>query len=162
MMDVNLEHVKALAELANQLTLAEITITDGDKQITIKTPASVAHTVHQAVAPTGGLAPAQILQAHNTPHPASHPASAEPPASTNYTVITSPMVGTFYAASSPEADPLAPKGSTIRVGQTLCVLEAMKQMNAFESEHAGVVADVLVTNGQPVEYGQPLFHIQPA
>lgn len=75
-------------------------------------------------------------------------------------VVTSPMVGTFYRASSPEAKFFVEVGSLVKSGQALCIIEAMKLMNEIESEFGGVVVSVLVENGQPVEYGEPLFHIE--
>lgn len=75
--------------------------------------------------------------------------------------INSPMVGTFYRASSPESPPFVKIGDRVEVGQTLCIIEAMKIMNEIESEHAGTVSDILVENGKPVEFGQPLFIITP-
>jgi len=76
--------------------------------------------------------------------------------------ITSPIVGTFYAAASPQAEPFVRVGSRISSGQTLCIIEAMKLMNEIQSEHAGEVAAVHISNGQPVEYGQLLFSIRPS
>lgn len=78
----------------------------------------------------------------------------------NIKVITSPMVGTFYRAPSPEAPPFVEIGSVVKQGQVLCIIEAMKIMNEVESEYGGRVVSILVENGQPVEYGEPLFHIE--
>ena len=74
-------------------------------------------------------------------------------------VVKSPMVGTFYRSSSPEAKPFMDVGSKVAVGDTLCIIEAMKLLNEIESDHAGVIKAILVENGQPVEYGEPLFII---
>ncbi len=79
---------------------------------------------------------------------------------TNIKVITSPMVGTFYRAPAPDADPFVDVGATVRPGQVVCIIEAMKIMNEVESEHTGKVVSVLVENGQPVEYGEPLFEVE--
>jgi acetyl-CoA carboxylase biotin carboxyl carrier protein len=164
-MDLNIQQLEALAELARAKDLAEITITDGDKKITIKTPASVSHTIHQvaggtmpmsvptAAAPVANSAPSAVVASEAPVVPALEDASLH--------TVTSPMVGTFYVAASPESPVFAVKGSTVAVGQTLCILEAMKQMNELESDVSGTVVDVLVANGQPVEYGQPLFKIRP-
>lgn len=81
-------------------------------------------------------------------------------ASANIKVVISPMVGIFYRASAPEAEPFAEVGSDVKSGQTLCIIEAMKLMNEVESEFSGKVISILVENGQPVEYGEPLFHIE--
>jgi acetyl-CoA carboxylase biotin carboxyl carrier protein len=162
-MDWTLDQIEALATLATDKGLAEITLTDGDKTITIKTPASVAQTVIAgAPAPAmAGYAPAPaVAQAPPAPKAAASPAPAATPAS--YQTVTAPMVGTFYRSSSPESPPFAEVGQRVTVGQSLCILEAMKQMNTLESELTGVVKQVLVDNGQPVEYGQPLFVIDTA
>jgi acetyl-CoA carboxylase biotin carboxyl carrier protein len=79
----------------------------------------------------------------------------------NYFVVESPMVGTFYRAPSPGAEPFVKEGDYVEKGQTLCIIEALKVMNEIESEVSGVVKKILVENGQPVEYGQPLFYIEP-
>jgi acetyl-CoA carboxylase biotin carboxyl carrier protein len=98
------------------------------------------------------------------------PASAEPAAAPEpvitateerYKTVTSPMVGTFYRSPAPDADPYAEAGQLVEVGQTVCIIEAMKLMNEIESDVKGRVVEVLVENTQPVEYGQPLFRIEP-
>ena len=168
MMDVNIEQLKALAELAKANELAEITVTDGDKSITIKTPSSVSHTVNQfsggggvsTFAPASGATTAMATESVNAP---TAPVASTPVAvadAANIKTITAPMVGTFYASSSPESPVFAEKGTVVKVGQTLCILEAMKQMNQLESDLAGTIVEVLGQNGQPVEFGQPLFKIQ--
>lgn len=91
-------------------------------------------------------------------------AAAEAPVvekkSENIKVMTSPMVGTFYRAASPEASAFVEVGTTIKSGQALCIIEAMKLMNEVESEFSGKIVSILVENGQPVEYGEPLFHVE--
>jgi len=79
----------------------------------------------------------------------------------NYFVVESPMVGTFYRAPAPGAEPFVKEGDYVEKGQTLCIIEALKVMNEIESEVSGIVRKILVENGQPVEYGQPLFYIEP-
>lgn len=96
----------------------------------------------------------------------SSPAPAEPassePADDGLLEITSPMVGTFYRAPSPDSDPFTEVGSSIATGDTLCIIEAMKLMNELEAEADGVIREICVSNGEPVEYGQVLFRLQPA
>jgi acetyl-CoA carboxylase biotin carboxyl carrier protein len=162
-MDLNITQLQALADLAREKDLAEITITDGDKKITIKTPASVSHTFHQVGAGLPTLAAAAPVATAPSPVPSSapvHTSAAPVVEDASLHTVTSPMVGTFYAAASPEAPAFAAKGSNITVGQTLCILEAMKQMNELESDVAGTVVEVLLSNGQPVEYGQALFKVK--
>lgn len=160
-MDLNITQLQALADLAREKDLAEITITDGDKKITIKTPASVSHTIHQigGAVPAVAATPMMTAPAPSPTAPAS-PSAPAPVEDASLHTVTSPMVGTFYAAASPESPVFAPKGSTITVGQTICILEAMKQMNELESDVAGTVVEVLISNGQPVEYGQALFKVK--
>jgi acetyl-CoA carboxylase biotin carboxyl carrier protein len=112
----------------------------------------------EALVPVGGGAAA------GAPTAPAGGESAPPvaPAAGNHVDVTSPMVGTFYRAPAPEAPPYVEIGSHVRKGQTLCILEAMKLMNELEAEVDGVVREVLVGNGEPVEYGQVLFRIEPA
>tara|TARA_Y100000591_G_scaffold129450_1_gene110881 strand:- start:27 stop:485 length:459 start_codon:yes stop_codon:yes gene_type:complete len=84
------------------------------------------------------------------------------PATTNSNNVLSPMPGTFYAASSPEADPFVKVGDSVKKGDTLCIVEAMKIMNEIEAEYNGVISEVLINNADPVEYNQPLFKINPS
>ncbi len=110
-----------------------------------------------APAPTA-LAPAAAPAPALAPAPAAAPA----PEKSNLTDVKSPMVGTFYRAPAPEAPPYVEVGSTVKKGQTLCILEAMKLMNEMESEVDGIVREILVENSDPVEYGQVLFRVEPA
>lgn len=97
-------------------------------------------------------------------HPVAPESSApkEEEADENLLTITSPIVGMFYRSSSPDTEPFVEVGSTVKKGQVLCIVEAMKLMNEIETDTDGVVMDILVKNGQPVEYGEPLFLIKPA
>ncbi|MGD2215655.1 MAG: acetyl-CoA carboxylase biotin carboxyl carrier protein [Gemmatimonadales bacterium] len=118
-------------------------------------------------------APMQVGAAYNmgsNPAPAASPpeavsppapaAPAEPPAA-DYHEVTSPMVGTFYRAPAPDADPYVEIGDHVKVGQTLCILEAMKLMNELEAEVGGTIVEIAVENAEPVEYGQVLFRVKP-
>jgi len=91
----------------------------------------------------------------------SSPVEEKPQEEKNYYVVESPMVGTFYRAPAPGAEPFVKEGDYVEKGQTLCIIEALKVMNEIEAEVSGVVRKILVENGQPVEYGQPLFYIEP-
>ena len=105
----------------------------------------------------------QLVKNNNFSTPPLEPApSVAPPGSSDLLDITSPMVGTFYRASAPGEDPFVEIGSSISVGQTICILEAMKLMNEIESEFNGVVVEVLVDNGTPVEFGQVLMRVKKA
>jgi acetyl-CoA carboxylase biotin carboxyl carrier protein len=142
---MDLRKLKKLIDLVQESGIGEIEITEGEERVRIARGGHV--SVTPAAAPAGAV-------------PAAAPAAAaEPaPADAGHTV-KSPMVGTFYRAPSPEAKPFVTVGETVKEGQTLCVIEAMKLMNEIESDAAGVVKAVLVENGQPVEYGQALFII---
>ena len=88
--------------------------------------------------------------------------SVDSPSSSIANEILSPMPGTFYAAPSPDADAFIKKGAQVKKGDTLCIIEAMKIMNEIEAEHSGVISEILINNGEPVEYNQPLFKINPS
>jgi acetyl-CoA carboxylase biotin carboxyl carrier protein len=136
----------------------------------------IAKTPPPAPLAAGAPAISPIVTAPALPAPASAPALAAPaaapsavapapapaPEKSNLTDVKSPMVGTFYRAPAPEAPPYVEIGSTVKKGQTLCILEAMKLMNEMESEVDGIVREILVENSDPVEYGQVLFRIDPA
>ena len=126
--------------------LSKVTVTEGNFSITVEnTPAEAATATSTAAAPAAAPAAAQE--------------SAAQPEEESYsgTVVSAPLVGTFYAANAPEEPPIVSVGDTVTKGQTLCIIEAMKLLNEIEAEEDGVIKEVLVENGQPVEYGQPLF-----
>jgi acetyl-CoA carboxylase biotin carboxyl carrier protein len=141
---VPLEEVRELVDLALASGLAELEVSRGDLRVRIRR--DFGH----------GAAPGA---AHPTP---TAPAPrVESVAETRLQAIEAPMVGTFYRAPSPTADPYVREGDTIKEGQVLCIIEAMKLMNEIEAKVAGRIARILVENGQPVEYGQPLFQVEP-
>lgn len=115
------------------------------------------------IAPMAPMMQAPVAAAVPTAAPAASPAAAAgDPVADGLITIEAPMVGTFYTAPSPGADPFIEVGQTVSVGQSLCIIEAMKLMNQIEAEVSGTVAECLVGDGQPVEYGQPLFRIRPS
>jgi len=140
---VDLRKLKTLIDLVQQSGIAELEITEGEERVRISR--GVPAPVPQAGAPAQPVAPA----------PAGAPAAAEPEPEGH--VIRSPMVGTFYRASAPGAKPFVEVGDTVKSGQTLCIIEAMKLLNEIETDRDGIVKAVLAENGQPVEYGEPLF-----
>jgi oxaloacetate decarboxylase (Na+ extruding) subunit alpha len=146
------ERIRELIEMVEGSDVGELTIEDGGVRITVRKQDDRAAP---APVPAATAAPSAPLGTPNGGEPAG--------ASVSTTVkIESPMVGTFYRASSPTADPFVSEGDRVEVGQTLCVLEAMKLFNEFKSEHAGVIRAILANNAEPVEYGQPLFELEPA
>jgi acetyl-CoA carboxylase biotin carboxyl carrier protein len=156
---MDIRKVKKLIELLEESGIAEIEISEGEESVRISrypaggAPAPVVHYAHApAAAPVAAAAPAQIAVA---------PAAAAPAAvSKNDHTVTAPMVGTFYASAAPGAKAFVDIGSEVNVGDTLCIIEAMKMMNQIESDKSGRVTAVLVKNGDPVEFGQPLFIIE--
>ena len=150
---MDLRKLKTLIDLVSESNVSELEITEAEGKVRIvKGPVGgpVAMAV-PAVVPAAVATPAAV--------PAAAPApAAEPAAETGHTV-KSPMVGTFYSASSPEAKPFVQVGSVIKAGDTICIIEAMKILNEIEADHSGTVTKILVDNGQAVEYGQPMFII---
>src|SRR5262245_49532457 len=158
---MDIRKVKKLIELLEESGIAEIEISEGEESVRISRypggAAAAAPIVHYAAAPQAVMAPAPAgapLAA-----PAAAPAAPAVAAKPDHTV-TAPMVGTFYACPAPGAKSFVDIGSEVNVGDTLCIIEAMKMMNQIESDKAGRVSAVLVKNGDPVEFGQPLFIIE--
>ncbi len=149
---MDLRKIKTLIQLLQESELAEIEIRDGEESVRL----SRASTVTAAPA-APAVAVAAAPPTSPEPVPAPEPA---PPAQPEGEQVTSPMVGTFYAAPSPTSPPFVKVGDRVNAGDVLCVIEAMKTMNHIESEYSGEVAAVLVENSEPVEYGQPLFLIR--
>ena len=153
---MDIRKVKKLIELLEESGIAEIEISEGEESVRIsRYPQGQVHApvVHYAAPPP---APAPAPVAAPVAAPAAAPAA---PNKADHTV-TAPMVGTFYSAATPGAKPFVDIGSEVNVGDTLCIIEAMKMMNQIESDKAGRVTAVLVKNGDPVEFGQPLFIIE--
>jgi acetyl-CoA carboxylase biotin carboxyl carrier protein len=154
---MDLRKLKTLIDLVSESGISELEVTEGEGKVRIvknappvyvQPSASYAPQFAQAAPVAGGEAPAVAA-----PGAAAAPAAAAPQGH----VVTSPMVGTFYRAPSPGADPFVQVGDTVKEGQTICIIEAMKLLNEIESDKSGVVKEILVENGQAVEYGQPLF-----
>jgi acetyl-CoA carboxylase biotin carboxyl carrier protein len=155
MMDIR--KVKKLIELLDESGIAEIEITEGEESVRISRYASGAAVVAPPVAAAAPVAPA-AAPAPAAPSAAEAPAPAEAAEEDGYEV-TAPMVGTFYAASSPGAAPYVQVGDRVNEGDTLCIIEAMKMMNQIEADVSGVVKSIRIQNGEPVEFGQVLFVI---
>jgi len=152
---MDIRKVKKLIELLEESGIAEIEIHEGEESVRISrhSSAAPAPVVQQApVAP----APSPAPPAASAGAPAAEP---EAPVPSGHTV-KSPMVGTFYRAPSPGARPFVEVGDHVNVGDTLCIIEAMKMLNQIEADKAGTIAAILVENGQPVEFDQPLFVIE--
>ncbi len=144
---MDIRKVKKLIELLEQSDVAEIEIHEGEESVRISRH--------------GGAIPMQMIapQVAATPPPEVEPAPAEDEEPAGH-LVRAPMVGTFYRAPSPAANSFVEEGQQIKAGDTLCIIEAMKILNQIESDKAGVVRKILVDNGQPVEYNQPMFAIE--
>ena len=149
---MDLRKLKKLIDLVQESGISELEVTEGEEKVRIAkqlTAAPVAHQVY-AAAPIAHAAPVAAAPAT---------ATASEPALPAGHIVKSPMVGTFYRASSPDAKPFAEVGDSVKEGQTLCIVEAMKLLNEIEADASGVIKAILVENGQPVEFGEPLFVI---
>ena len=146
-MQVDIKLVRQLAELLNETGLTEIEVEDDDRKIRVARTLQAASVAVAAPAPVATAAPAAAPVAPTAP--ADHPGA-----------LKSPMVGTVYLAASPEAAPFASVGDTVKEGDTVVIIEAMKVMNPITATKGGKVTQVLVSNGQPVEYDQPLVVIE--
>ncbi|MBI3571105.1 MAG: acetyl-CoA carboxylase biotin carboxyl carrier protein [Gammaproteobacteria bacterium] len=157
---MDIRKVKKLIEMLEESSLAEIEIKEGEESIRISRASStgqpVAQVLHAPVAPVPVAAPAASAPSV-TPPAGEGPSSPIRPSGH---LVTSPMVGTFYGSPTPGADSFVEIGDTVAVGDILCIIEAMKMMNQIESDKAGVVKAVLKENGQPVEFGEPMFVIE--
>ena len=151
---MDLRKLKKLIDLVQESGIGEIEITEGEEKVRISRQSS-----GQPVIMAGGMQPMAMGGAPAAAAPAAVAASVAPPEPTGHT-LKSPMVGTFYRAPSPGAPNFVEVGQAVVKGQTLCIIEAMKLLNEIESDVAGRVKAILVENGQPVEYGQPLFVIE--
>lgn len=152
---MNQKEIKELIEFLVEKDIAEFELERGDTKLRVKRGYAMA-AVPQAAPVAFAAAPAAPVAVAAAPKAEVAPAAAE----SGVELVKSPIVGTFYEASSPGAEPFAKKGDKIAKGQVLCIVEAMKLMNEIESEFAGEIVEILVSNGQPVEYGQPLFKIR--
>ena len=151
---IGLSEVRRLIRLVRRTGIGELEISSGGRTVRISahagSPVSVTY-------PSGAPAPAGTASGNNAPTSAAGAA----PAVEHHVAITSPMVGTFYRAPAPDADQYVEVGDIVEVGQTVCIIEAMKLMNEIESEVRGRVVKILVENAQPVEFGQRLFLVEP-
>ncbi|AIL63856.1 MULTISPECIES: acetyl-CoA carboxylase biotin carboxyl carrier protein [Pseudomonas] len=150
---MDIRKVKKLIELLEESGIDELEIKEGEESVRISRHSKTPAQQYYAPAPVAAAAPVAA--------PAAAPAAAEAPAAPklNGTVARSPMVGTFYRKASPSSPAFVEVGQTVKKGDTLCIVEAMKMMNHIEAETSGVIESILVEDGQPVEFDQPLFTI---
>jgi len=148
---MDLRKLKTLIELVEGSGIAELEISEGEERVRITRTVAAAQQIY-APAPQPAAAPV----APPPPAPAAEPAK---PAAPEGHVVKSPMVGTFYRSASPGSKPFVDVGQKVNSGDTLCIIEAMKLLNEIDADQTGVIKAILVENGQPVEFGQPLFVI---
>ncbi len=147
---MNLKEIEKLIQLVQSTDIAEFELSRGGETLKIK----------RGGVPGGALKAGESLPAQSESTSGPNIPEAEP-ASNNLIEVRSPLVGTFYRSPNPDAKPFVEIGETVSKGQVLCIVEAMKLMNEIEAEGAGKIVAVLVDNGRPVEYGEPLFRIEP-
>jgi acetyl-CoA carboxylase biotin carboxyl carrier protein len=156
---MDIRKVKKLIELLEESGISELEISEGEESVRIsrhpRGAVTIASPAIAATPPAPTPAPAAAISAA-----AAAATAAERQALARERTVTSPMVGTYYSAPSPDAKPFVEIGDEVRVGQTLCIIEAMKMMNQIESDKAGKVTAILAKNGDPVEFGQPLFVVE--
>ncbi|MXS84463.1 acetyl-CoA carboxylase biotin carboxyl carrier protein [Nitrosomonas sp. HPC101] len=152
---MDLRKLKKLIELVEEYSITELEVTEGEEKVRISKSVTLAQ-------PTAAVVPQ-----YQIPIPAESAASAaneneaqEKPSLPEGHIVKSPMVGTFYRASAPGAKPFAEVGQQVKPGDTLCIIEAMKLLNEIEADRGGKIKAILLENGQPVEYGEPLFVIE--
>jgi len=152
---MDIRKIKKLIELLEESGIAELEISEGEESVRISrypnTQAVMAPAPAPAAPPPAAAPAAGAAQA---------PAASEESALPSGHVVQAPMVGTFYRAPSPGAKPFVDVGQSVQVGDTLCIIEAMKMLNQIEADASGVIKAIVVDNGEPVEYGQPLFVIE--
>lgn len=167
---MNSKEIKELVEFLIEKDIAEFELERGDVKLRVKRGAET-HVVAAPIATPiaapmiSAMAVPPVMAAPSAPTAApaapAAPEAAPAPAEENLHIVKSPIVGTFYEAPSPGSPPFSKVGDTVTAGQILCIVEAMKLMNEIESDVSGEIVKILVSNGQPVEYGQPLFSIRP-
>lgn len=155
---MDLRKLKTLIDLVSESGISELEVTEGEGKVRIVKNAPPVY-VQPSASFAPQLAPSAPVAGVGSLEQAPAAAAQAPAAAVQGHVVTSPMVGTFYRSPSPGAEPFIQVGDSVKEGQTLCIIEAMKLLNEIESDKAGVVKEILIENGQAVEYGQPLFVI---
>ncbi len=157
---MDIRKVKKLIELLEESGIAEIEIKEGEEAVRISRTPTGAAVASQQIMPMMPAMPAPAPNTVEARQAAETAASAASRPKVNEHVVTAPMVGTYYAAPSPGAKAFVNIGDEVKVGQVLCIIEAMKMMNQIECDKAGRITSIMAKNGDPVEFGQPLFVIE--
>ena len=154
---MDLRKLKKLIDLVEESGISELELTEGEESVRISRQGQVVQQPQQYTIPQQ---PTPAIQNQAPTPTASADTDAEVVAQETGHALTSPMVGTFYRSSSPEADPYVDVGSSVKKGDTLCIIEAMKLLNEIEADRDGIIKKIMVENAQPVEFGEPLFIIE--
>ena len=155
---MDLRKLKTLIDLVAESDIAELEVTEGESKVRIVKSSAIPQNQMVMMQPQNMQQYQAPAHAPATPAPAAAPVAAVAAEPTGH-IVKSPMVGTFYRSSAPGSPAFVDVGATIKEGDTLCIIEAMKLLNEIDSDVSGVVTKILVENGQPVEFGQPLFVI---
>ncbi|MBO6155842.1 MAG: acetyl-CoA carboxylase biotin carboxyl carrier protein [Succinivibrio sp.] len=158
---MDIHKIAKLIEIVSKSDVSEINLKQGEEELKITREKAVAQSVQTVIAaPVAASAPApvQAVAAAPAPAPAAAPAASAAPDAAK--LMKSPMVGTFYRSASPTAAPFVEEGASVKEGDTLCIIEAMKMMNQIQADRSGVIKKILVENGSTVEFDQPLFEFE--
>jgi acetyl-CoA carboxylase biotin carboxyl carrier protein len=161
-MKMNIKEIQDLIKFVSKSGVSEVEIEQKDFKITIKTPVGGAPMAMTAMAPVAMPMPVAAPAAAPAPAAAAPAPVAAPAQDANLIEIKSPMIGTFYRSAGPDKPPFVEVGQTIKPGDKVCIIEAMKLFNEIESEISGTIVKVLVNDSTPIEYDQPLFLVEPA
>ena len=157
------KEIRDLIDFISNSGLDEVNIETQEFKIAVKKNSPVVNQVVEAQAPVVPATPIMVSETTQAAVPVPHEAPTQAASeNNNYVEIKSPMIGTFYSSANPESEAFVKVGDTVKVGQTVCIVEAMKLFNEIESEYSGKVIKILVENASPVEYDQPLFLVDPS
>lgn len=161
-MQIDIHKIAKLIEIVSKSDVSEINLKQGEEELKITREKAVAQSVQTVIAAPVAAAPAPVAAPAAPAAPATAPAAAPsaPAAPDAAKLMKSPMVGTFYRSASPTAAPFVEEGASVKEGDTLCIIEAMKMMNQIQADRSGVIKKILVENGSTVEFDQPLFEFE--
>ena len=158
-MQIDIHKIAKLIEIVSKSDVSEINLKQGEEELKITREKAVAQSVQTVIAaPVAAPAPAPVQVAPAATAPAAAPSAPAAPDAAK--LMKSPMVGTFYRSASPTAAPCVEEGTSVKEGDTLCIIEAMKMMNQIQADRSGVIKKILVENGSTVEFDQPLFEFE--
>ena len=158
-MQIDIHKIAKLIEIVSKSDVSEINLKQGEEELKITREKAVAQSVQTVIAaPVAAPAPVEAPTAPAATAPAAAPSAPAAPDAAK--LMKSPMVGTFYRSASPTAAPFVEEGTSVKEGDTLCIIEAMKMMNQIQADRSGVIKKILVENGSTVEFDQPLFEFE--